>query len=178
MLLILLLLLHLTVISKQKSNVLAILQPDLDSWPFAWCVRLLHILRQIIMSHNLVIEINKKLTLSKISTQIAFHRDVLSKTTICNIIPLLMQEPSPSLCLNLISMLRLAGQAICRGKSWQVQRAPLAEKVTNRVLRRAEDRVDSFSTGASQNLASCNYILVEKSLVAFAIFRGQCQDTP
>jgi hypothetical protein len=43
---------------------------------------------------------------------------------------------------------------------------------------RGQDRVYSCSTAASQNVASCDYFLVEKALEAFVIFRGQCQDAP
>jgi len=43
---------------------------------------------------------------------------------------------------------------------------------------RAHDTVYSCSTVVAQNLAPFDYFLVEKSLAAFAIFWGQCQDTP
>jgi len=54
---------------------LAVFQCDLDSRTFTWCVRPLHMHRQIIMSHNLVTEIKKKLTRSEIVKQLAFHCD-------------------------------------------------------------------------------------------------------
>jgi len=92
------------VIGKQKSNVLAVIKLDLDSRPFAWCVRLLFIHRQIIMSHNSVTAIKKMLTHRQIGTQIAFHRDMMSKIQICFCVPSLTQEPSQGLHLNLISI--------------------------------------------------------------------------
>jgi len=57
--LILLLMCHKPVTCRKKPNVLAVLQPDLDSGTFTWCVRPLHMHRRIIMSHNLVSEIKK-----------------------------------------------------------------------------------------------------------------------
>jgi hypothetical protein len=48
----------------------------------------------------LVTEIKKKQTRSKIGKQIAFHKQMTSKITLCLSIPRLMQEPSPCLCPN------------------------------------------------------------------------------
>ena len=56
--------------------------------------------RRIMMSHNLVTEIKKKVTHSKIGKQIAFHQDMKSKMIIYISIPPQMQEPSPFLSLN------------------------------------------------------------------------------
>jgi len=168
---------HLKAISKQKSNMLAIMKSDLDSRHFAWCVQSLHMHRRIIMSHNLVTEIKNNLTCSKIRTQIAFHRYLTSKIQIYLVIPPLTQKPSPCLRLNSISMWWLAGEARCRGESLQVQPASVLAKVTNRALWRLQVWVYSCSTAASQNPASYDYFLVRKSLTAFAIFLGQCQDT-
>jgi hypothetical protein len=53
--------------------------------------------RRIIVSHNLVTEIKKELTHSKIGKQIAFHIDMRSKITVCLSVPPLMLEPSPCL---------------------------------------------------------------------------------
>ena len=168
----------LTVISNQRSSVLAVFKPDSDSRPFAWCVRPLHMHRRIIMSYNLVTEIKKKLTRSTFGTQIAFHRDMTSKIQICLFVCPLTQDPSPRLCLNPISIWWLAGEAILRGKSLQVQQASLSGKITNEALPWVQGRVYSFSTAVSQNLASYDYFLLRKSLAAFAIFWGQCRDTP
>jgi hypothetical protein len=61
------------------------------------------------MSHNLVTEIKPKLTHSKIGKQLAFHRDQISKITVCATILPQMLEPSPSLRWNPISIWSLAG---------------------------------------------------------------------
>jgi len=103
-LLILLLRSHLTLISKQKSSWLAILQHDLDSITFTWCVHPLHMHTRIIMSHSVVTKIKKKMTRSKIGTQITFHWDIMSKMTICLSIPPLAQKQSPSLRPNPIAI--------------------------------------------------------------------------
>jgi hypothetical protein len=63
---ILLLLCQLTVTCRIKSNVMAVLQPDLDFRTFTWSVRPLHMHRRIIMSHNMVTEIKQKVTRRKI----------------------------------------------------------------------------------------------------------------
>jgi len=102
--LILLLLCHLTVSCRIKSNVMAVLQPDLDFRTFTWCVRPLHMHRWIIMSHNLVTEIKEKLTRSKIGKQLAFHHDQTSKGAVCTAILPQTQEPSPYLRRNPISI--------------------------------------------------------------------------
>jgi len=60
---------------------MAVLQPTLDFITFTLCVRLLHMHSRIIMSHNLVTEIKPKLTRSKMGKQLAFHRDLTSKST-------------------------------------------------------------------------------------------------
>jgi hypothetical protein len=60
------------------------------------------------MSHNLFTEIKPKLTPSKIGKQLAFHRDQMSKSTVCTSILPLTLEPSPSLCRNPISIWYLA----------------------------------------------------------------------
>jgi len=102
--LILLLVCHLTVTCRNKPNVLAVLQCNLDSRTFTLCIRPLHIHWRIIMSHNLVTEIKKKLTSSKIGKQLAFHRDQRSKITVCISIVPQTQKPSPSLRRNQISI--------------------------------------------------------------------------
>jgi len=57
---------------------------------------------QIIMSQNLVTEIKKKLTHSKIGTQTTFQIDMSSKLALSLSIPLAMLKPSPVLLQNLI----------------------------------------------------------------------------
>jgi hypothetical protein len=88
---------------------LHVLQCILDSRTFAWCVRPLHMHRQIIMSHNLVTEIKKKLTRSKIGQQLAFRRDQMSKITVSISIFLQMKEPSQFPRRNPISICKFAG---------------------------------------------------------------------
>jgi len=107
--LILLLLGRLTVTCWCKSNVSAMLSPDMDSRTFTWCVWPLHKHRWIIMSHNLFTEIKKKRTRSKSGKQIAFHKQMTSIITLCLSVPLLTQEPSPCLRLNPKSIWWLAG---------------------------------------------------------------------
>jgi len=102
--LILHLLCHVTVTCKKKPKVMAVIQPNFDSRTFTWSVRPLHIHRRIIMSHNLVTQIKKKLTHSKISKQLAFHHDQMSKITVCTSIVEQTQELSPSLRQNPISI--------------------------------------------------------------------------
>jgi len=102
--LILLWLCHFTVTCRKKRNVLAVLQCDLDSRNFTWCIEPSHMCRRIIMSHNLVTEIKKKLIHSKIGKQLAFHCNQTSKITVCISIHPQTQEPSPSLCRNPISI--------------------------------------------------------------------------
>jgi len=167
-----------TVIGRQKLNVLAVLKPDLDSRPFPWCVRPLHMHRRIIMSHNLVTEFKETLSHNTIGTQIAIHRDMTSKIQICVILPQLTQGLSPRLRPNPISIWWFAGRAICRGKSVRVHHTSLSATVTNQALRGVLDRVYSCLTVASQTIPSYDWILVKKSIAAFAIFWGQCQDTP
>jgi len=169
---------HSPVISKRKSHMLAVLPPDLDSRPFAWCVRSFHMHRLLIMSHNLGTEIKQKLTLSKIDIQIAFQRNMMSKIQICLFIPPLTHEPSPCIRPNLISISWLVGKGICRGKSFRVQKSLHCEWVINPVPWWGQDRVYSCLTAQSQNLASYDYVLHKKSRVAFPIFLGQCQHTP
>jgi hypothetical protein len=65
--------------------------------------------RQIIMSHNLVSEIQKMLTRSKIGKHIAFPRDQTSIITVCLSMAPLTQKPSPYLCPNPKTILWLAG---------------------------------------------------------------------
>jgi hypothetical protein len=102
--LILLLHCYLTVTCREKPNVLAVLQSQLISRTSTWCVRPLYMHRWIIMTHTLVTEIKKKLTQSDIGKHLAFHRDKTSKITVCLSILPQMQEPSPSLCRNPISI--------------------------------------------------------------------------
>jgi len=168
----------LTVIGEQESDWLAFQQPDMDSRTFALCVRPMHMHRRIIMSHNLVTETKKMLRGRKIGTQIAFRRDMTSNIHICILIPPMTRELSPCLRQNLISIWWLAVEAICRGESLRVQQASHSEWVINWAQRWVQDRIYSCSTVASQDVAKYHYFPVEKSLLAFAIFWGQCQHTP
>jgi len=169
---------HLTVTRKEKSNLLAVLQSDLDSRNPSWCVGPFKMHRWIIMSHNLVTEIKEILTRSKIGTQFASHRDMMSKIQICLYIIPMMQGPSPCLRPDTISIWWLVGEAVCRSDSLPVQQALHSEWVMNRALQWAGGWIYSCSTVSSQNLADSDCVLVERSLAAFVIFRGECRDTP
>jgi len=94
----------LTVTCTKKPKVLAILQCDLDSRTFIWCVRPLQIYRRSIMSHNFVTAIMKKLIKIKIGKYLALHYDHKSKITVGISIFPQTQEPSPALYRNLISI--------------------------------------------------------------------------
>jgi len=95
---------HFLITDKSISSILVVYQHDLESATLAWGVQTLHMHRSIIMSHNLVTERQKKLTHSKIDTQIAFQGDSSSPIGICLSIPPAMQKPSPLLCLNPIAI--------------------------------------------------------------------------
>jgi hypothetical protein len=73
------------------------------------CLTLAHMHRLIIMSHNVVIDIMKNVTGSKIGKQLAFHSDQMSKVTVCTSIPAQTQELLSSLCRNPISIWEIAG---------------------------------------------------------------------
>jgi len=89
--------------------VLAVFPRDVHSRAFTRCVQPLHMHRGIIISHNLVTEIKKKVAPSKIDKQIAFHWDMTLKITVSQCIALQMQEPSPCLRPNPKSICSLAG---------------------------------------------------------------------
>jgi len=169
---------HWALIAKQKSNVLAIVEPDLDSRTLTCCVWPLHIHRQIIVSHDLVPEIETTMTGSKIGTQMAFREDMTLKIPICSSISTMTWGPSPGLCPNTIPESWVAGGAISRGKSLSVQRPSISKWVRNQAPQRKHNRIYSSSTAAFQNLAEYDYLLVKKSLAALVILQGQCQDTP
>ena len=101
---ILLLLCYSTVTYRIKSNMMAVLQPDVDFRTFTWCVWPLYMQRPIIMCHNSVPEIKQKLTGSKIGKQLAFHREQTSKSTVYISVLPQTQEPPPSLRRNPISI--------------------------------------------------------------------------
>jgi len=136
--LIYLLLSYITVIDKPKSTVLAILQSDLGSRTFTWCIRPLHRQQWIVMSHNFVTDIKNTLTHSKIGAQIPFYWHLTSKIPICLTIPALAQEPSSCLCSNPISIWWFAAEAKCKGTGWLVEKASHLEWVINRAPRCAK----------------------------------------
>jgi hypothetical protein len=80
--------------------VLAVLQPQLDSSTFGWCVPPLPIHSRINISYNMVTKMKTKLTRSKIGIHITFHRDMMLKIPIYLSIPLWTQEPLPWVCPN------------------------------------------------------------------------------
>jgi len=155
------------------SSLLVLLQSYLDSRSFEWYVRPLHMHRKIIVSHSLVTEIKKRLTQTKIGTQIAFQWHLTSKWGICVCIAPVTKEPLSFLHLNRHSVCWFTGEVICRSNILQVQRALHSHQAMNQSTRQAEDMVCLHLMVASQNLALYDYILVEKSLAAFSTFLGQ-----
>jgi hypothetical protein len=102
--LILLFLYYLTVTWRKKPNILAVLQCNCNSRMFIWWVQLLHMHIWIIMTHNLVTEIKKKLTGSNIGKQLSFHHYQTSTISVCICILPRTQESSPSVRQNPISI--------------------------------------------------------------------------
>jgi len=166
------------VTGRTIAHALVVSQRELMSRTLAWPIRPLHMDRRIIMSHNLVTDNKYKLTRSKRGTGIAFQIDTSSRLPICVIIPPVTQEPSPCPLWNAISIWQWSWDVLCRGWSLWVQHAWIAEFVTNRALGQAGGTECGHVSAVSANLASYGYSLVEKSLVAFAIFRGCCQESP
>jgi hypothetical protein len=68
-------------------------------------------------------------------------------------------------------------EALCNGSSLQVQQDSLSAEETNWNQQQANDFVYMCSTATCPNLAEYDYMLVEKSLVAFAIFQAQSQES-
>jgi len=114
------------VFSKQTLSWVTPLPSDLDSRTLALCIQSLNMHRWIIMSHTLVTKIKKNLADSEIGTQVVFHRDLSSKISVEPTLLRMMQDPSPCVRPNLISMWWLSGEAMCRGKSWEIQQASVS----------------------------------------------------
>jgi hypothetical protein len=85
--------------------------------------------------------------------------------------PLARHEPSLFLRLNLISIWKLASEAIFKGKSLRVEQASHYESETNRVPSQVGDSFCFVVSVNSLNLASDDYLLVRKSVAAFALFQ-------
>jgi hypothetical protein len=83
-----------------------------------------------------------------------------------------MQEPSPCLCPNPISIWQLARDAICRGKSLQLELAWQSLSVTNWAPQWASAVLCDCLPEVSPNPASFDYFPVESSLAAFVIVQG------
>jgi hypothetical protein len=90
--------------------------------------------------------------------------------------PPVMQEPSPCLHPNMISIWDLARVAICLGKSLLVELASQAFSLTKRAPRQAFDVLIDSRSEVSPNSASFDYCPVEQSLPAFVIVRERFQD--
>jgi hypothetical protein len=86
------------------------------------------------MSHNLVTEIKKQLTPSKIGTGITFLQDTTWNITMILSFPLAMLDLSQLLHKTLHAIWRSAQIAIRKGKSLQVQQALLSDLGTNPAL--------------------------------------------
>ena len=147
-------------------------QSDWESRPLQLSFQRFHMHRQIVMSHNLVTEIKQMLTGSQIATWIAFPRDTLSHIAICLFTPVATQKPSPWVHPNPNSIWSFASDAICRDKSLKVLQALSAGSLTNRALGWAGETQCICMTRVCRNLASYDYYLVYKSLMAFAIVWG------
>jgi hypothetical protein len=72
---------------------------------------------RIIMSHNVVTEINKILTHSKIDTPITICGDMLSIITYCAGSEQMTYKPIQSICPNPFPVWLEDREEICRGKS-------------------------------------------------------------
>jgi len=107
------------VTGKAISSSLVIYQLELDCRTFAPPARPLHLHRQIIFSQNLVTDIKKTLTHSKIDTRIAYPRNISSKIAIRESILLAMCKSSPFPCPNPMWIWYLTRKAIGKGKILQ-----------------------------------------------------------
>jgi len=152
-------------------SILVILQPDLQSHTFAWCVRLLHMHRQIVMSHNLATGSINQLTQSKSCTPIAFRIDWMSRIVNCIRIAHATNRLSPLFHLYPIAILRLRWEAISRAESFHVHHASMSESGMNQSQCQVVATLWVFVTVASQNLALYDNLLIKMSLMAFAIFQ-------
>jgi len=63
---------HLRIIGKQKLHLLAVWQPELESWLFAGCVWPLNMHRLIVMCYNWVTEIKKSWHVAKLVHKLLF----------------------------------------------------------------------------------------------------------
>jgi len=156
---------------------MAIVHPDLDSSTLTWCIQLLHMHRRVIMTHNLVTQIKKMLTGSKIDTQSGFHRDMMSKVKISISVALITQELSPYLCLNPICIWWLTGEPKCRGKILWIQQPLDSKWVINWALQRVLVQLSPVWLWHPRTFAHYDFFLAGKSLAAFEIFCWQCQQT-
>lgn len=87
----------LTVSGETISCLLDVYQLELESRTFPWPVRPLHLHRHIIFPYNLVTDIKKKLTHSKIDTRIAYSSNMSSKIAIPQSFLLATKKSSPFL---------------------------------------------------------------------------------
>jgi len=166
---------NVSVTSKSISSLRAICQSDLESRTLERPIRPLHTHWWNIPSHNLVTEILQKLTCSKVGTQFALTSDRSSKLTFRLSISREMREPSPCLCPDPISIWQLPTDALCKGKSLQVEQASHPESVSKWALHQTKNPVWIWVTGIAPNPATFDYFLVEKWLLAFAIVCGWFQ---
>ena len=105
------------------------------------------------MSHNLVTEIKKTLTCSKVGPHFAFNRDRSSKLTLWLSTPTVTWEPSPYLRPYPISVWKFTSDALCRGEGLRVQQASHHESVPNAAPGRANEPVRIWVTVVSLNPA-------------------------
>jgi len=137
---------------------------DIESRTVQWPFRHLHMHRQSIISHTMVTEIKNKLPCSTIDTCIGFQRDTQSKTESCLFSPPATHEPSPFLHRSLTSMCSSAWDAICSGKSIQVQHAMILYLMTSQVPHPAGETQCICVTADFGNLRSYHCFPVESHL--------------
>jgi len=166
----------LTVTSKTILCSLVVDQCELESGTLTSPIWPVHIHRWNIASHNIVTEIKKTPTGRKIGTNIAFWRNTLSKITICQFTPLLMQELWPFLCPNPISTWYLPRDMMCCRRTLWFEQNLISQLVMNQVLRWAGKTQFCAVSGVSGILTSYDHYLVDKSLAVFAIFPGCYQE--
>jgi len=155
----------------------------MDSRTFTWCVRPLHMHRWIIMSHNFVTVIKKNWHIVKLVNNLLFTAIGRQKWQFAYLF-FRGRRSRHHIFVRIQYPYGNQLEAIGRGKRLLVQQSLLVQlashstMLTNRAPQLVYRLVCSILTAASLNLAWYDYFLVEKSLAAFAMFRGRCQQSP
>ena len=129
----------------------------------------------MILSHNLVTEIQKKLTCNKVGTICSYWRYRVKNTYLA------MYSggdagASPCVRPNPIGISQLASDTICCGESLWIELALQSPSVMNQVPRPASETQCDCLAEVSPNPASFDYILVMTSLAVFVIVWRRYQD--